>query len=69
MLDIGELSRVQCAMTAMYHVLLGPLTLGMAFLLSILGPVTVRSGYQRSTVVTDFWGTRFDINLDIGVYI
>lgn len=33
MLDIVELSRLQFALTAMYHFLFVPLTLGMAFLL------------------------------------
>ena len=32
MLDIVELSRLQFALTAMYHFLFVPLTLGMAFL-------------------------------------
>ena len=31
MLDIVELSRLQFALTAMYHFLFVPLTLGMAF--------------------------------------
>ena len=33
MFDIVELSRLQFALTAMYHFLFVPLTLGMAFLL------------------------------------
>ncbi len=37
MLDIVELSRLQFALTAMYHFLFVPLTLGMAFLLAIMG--------------------------------
>lgn len=32
--DIVELSRLQFALTAMYHFLFVPLTLGMAFLLA-----------------------------------
>ncbi len=36
MLDIVELSRLQFALTAMYHFLFVPLTLGMAFLLAIM---------------------------------
>lgn len=35
MLDIVELSRLQFALTAMYHFLFVPLTLGMAFLLVV----------------------------------
>ena len=40
MLDIVELSRLQFALTAMYHFLFVPLTLGMAFLLAIMETVT-----------------------------
>lgn len=39
MLDIVELSRLQFALTAMYHFLFVPLTLGMAFLLAIMETV------------------------------
>lgn len=41
MLDIVELSRLQFALTAMYHFLFVPLTLGMAFLLAIMETVYV----------------------------
>ncbi|GAK84467.1 cytochrome d ubiquinol oxidase subunit I [Vibrio ponticus] len=34
MIDIVDLSRLQFALTAMYHFLFVPLTLGMAFLLA-----------------------------------
>lgn len=43
MLDIVELSRLQFALTAMYHFLFVPLTLGMAFLLAIMETVYVLS--------------------------
>ena len=46
MLDIVELSRLQFALTAMYHFLFVPLTLGMAFLLAIMETVYVLSGKQ-----------------------
>ncbi len=35
MFDIVELSRLQFALTTMYHFLFVPLTLGMAFLLAL----------------------------------
>lgn len=39
--DVVELSRLQFALTAMYHFLFVPLTLGMAFLLAIMESVYV----------------------------
>ncbi len=56
MLDIVELSRLQFALTAMYHFLFVPLTLGMAFLLAIMETVYVLSGKQIYKDMTKFWG-------------
>jgi len=41
MFDIVELSRLQFALTAMYHFLFVPLTLGMAFLLAIMATAPI----------------------------
>lgn len=54
MLDIVELSRLQFALTAMYHFLFVPLTLGMAFLLAIMETVYVLSGKQIYKDMTSF---------------
>lgn len=45
---VVDLSRLQFAMTAMYHFLFVPLTLGLAFLLAIMESVYVMTG-SRST--------------------
>lgn len=47
MLDIVELSRLQFALTAMYHFLFVPLTLGMAFLLTSLWKRSTSSPANR----------------------
>ncbi|BDH46644.1 cytochrome bd-I ubiquinol oxidase subunit I [Salmonella enterica subsp. enterica serovar Choleraesuis] len=67
MLDIVELSRLQFAMTAMYHFLFVPLTLGMAFLLAIMETVYVLTGKQIYKDMTKFWGKLFGINFALGV--
>ncbi|MFH8133819.1 cytochrome ubiquinol oxidase subunit I [Pantoea osteomyelitidis] len=67
MLDIVELSRLQFALTAMYHFLFVPLTLGMAFLLAIMETVYVLSGKQVYKDMTKFWGKLFGINFALGV--
>ncbi len=56
MLDIVELSRLQFALTAMYHFLFVPLTLGMAFLLAIMETVYVLSGKQIYKDMTQVLG-------------
>lgn len=67
MFDIVELSRLQFALTAMYHFLFVPLTLGMAFLLAIMETVYVLSGKQIYKDMTKFWGKLFAINFAPGV--
>ena len=67
MLDIVELSRLQFALTAMYHFLFVPLTLGMAFLLAIMETVYVLTGKQVYKDMTKFWGKLFGINFALGV--
>ncbi|HAV06454.1 MAG TPA: hypothetical protein DCX47_19255, partial [Pseudomonas sp.] len=44
--SVVDLSRLQFAMTAMYHFLFVPLTLGLAFLLAIMESVYVMTGKQ-----------------------
>lgn len=67
MLDIVELSRLQFALTAMYHFLFVPLTLGMAFMLAIMETIYVLSGKQVYKDMTKFWGKLFGINFALGV--
>src|SRR5476651_1365644 len=67
MFDIVELSRLQFALTAMYHFLFVPLTLGMAFLLAIMETVYVLSGKQIYKDMTKFWGKLFAVNFALGV--
>ena len=42
--DVVELSRLQFAMTAMYHFLFVPLTLGLSILVAIMETVYVMTG-------------------------
>lgn len=67
MFDVVELSRLQFALTAMYHFLFVPLTLGLAFLLAIMETVYVLSGKQIYKDMTKFWGKLFGINFALGV--
>ncbi len=66
-MDIVELSRLQFAVTAMYHFLFVPLTLGMAFLLAIMESVYVMTGKEIYKDMTRFWGKLFGINFALGV--
>ncbi|MCR2351145.1 cytochrome ubiquinol oxidase subunit I, partial [Salmonella enterica] len=61
-LDIVSLSRLQFAVTAMYHFLFVPLTLGLSILLAIMETVYVMTGRLIWRQMTKFWGTLFGIN-------
>lgn len=68
-MDIGiiELSRLQFAMTAMYHFLFVPLTLGLSILVAIMETVYVMTNRPIWRQMTKFWGTLFGINFVLGV--
>jgi cytochrome d ubiquinol oxidase subunit I len=65
--DVVQLSRLQFGLTAMYHFLFVPLTLGLALLLGIMESVYVMSGREIWRQMTKFWGTLFGINFAMGV--
>lgn len=64
---IVELSRLQFAMTAMYHFLFVPLTLGLSILVAIMETVYVMTNRPIWRQMTKFWGTLFGINFVLGV--
>ena len=64
---VVDLSRLQFAMTAMYHFLFVPLTLGLSFLLAIMESVYVMTGKQVYQDMVKFWGKLFGINFALGV--
>ncbi|WP_322010351.1 cytochrome ubiquinol oxidase subunit I [Paraburkholderia sp. J12] len=62
-----DLSRLQFAITALYHFLFVPLTLGLSWLLVIMESVYVMTGKQIYKDMTQFWGKLFAINFVMGV--
>jgi cytochrome d ubiquinol oxidase subunit I len=66
-MDVVTLSRVQFGLTAMYHFLFVPLTLGLALLLGIMESVYVMTGREIWKQMTKFWGVLFGINFAMGV--
>src|SRR5476651_1094933 len=66
-LDVVQLSRLQFAVTALYHFLFVPLTLGLSFLLAIMESAYVMTGRQIWRDMTRFWGKLFGINFAMGV--
>lgn len=64
---IVEISRLQFAVTAIYHFLFVPLTLGLAIILGIMESVYVMTGKEIWRDMTRFWGKLFAINFAMGV--
>jgi cytochrome d ubiquinol oxidase subunit I len=66
-LDIVALSRLQFAVTALYHFLFVPLTIGLSVLIAIMETVYVMTGRVVWRDMTKFWGALFGINFAMGV--
>jgi cytochrome d ubiquinol oxidase subunit I len=66
-LDVVTLSRAQFALTALYHFLFVPLTLGLSMILVIMEAVYVMTGREIWKRMTRFWGVLFGINFAMGV--
>ena len=66
-LSLVDWSRAQFALTAIYHWLFVPLTLGLSFILAIMETIYVRTGNEEWRRITRFWMTLFGINFAIGI--
>jgi cytochrome bd ubiquinol oxidase subunit I len=64
---VADWSRAQFAVTAMFHWIFVPLTLGLAFIVAIMETIYVRTGDAEWKRITRFWMTLFGINFAIGV--
>ena len=65
--DVVTLSRLQFALTALYHFLFVPLTLGLVWMLAIMESVYVMTGREVWKRMVQFWGVLFGINFAMGV--
>ncbi len=66
-LTVVDLSRLQFALTAMYHFLFVPLTMGLALIMAIMESVYVMTGREIWRDMTCFWGKLFGINFAMGI--
>ncbi len=66
-LSLVNWSRGQFALTAMYHWLFVPLTLGLSFIIAMMETIYVRTGNEAWKRTIKFWMTLFGINFAIGV--
>ena len=69
LLDVSLLdwSRLQFTITAMYHWIFVPLTLGLGVIQAIMETIYYRTGDEKWKKATKFWMVLFGINFAIGV--
>jgi cytochrome d ubiquinol oxidase subunit I len=66
-LSLVDWSRAQFALTAMYHWLFVPLTLGLSFIIAFMETIYYKTKDPEWKRITKFWMTLFGINFAIGV--
>jgi cytochrome d ubiquinol oxidase subunit I len=66
-LALVDWSRAQFALTALYHWIFVPITLGTSFIIAIMETIYVKTGQDIWKRITKFWMTLFGINFAIGV--
>ena len=67
LVSLVDWSRAQFALTAFYHWLFVPLTLGLSVIVAIMETMYVRSGDKKWLGLTKFWMRLFGINFAMGV--
>ncbi|MBJ6749293.1 cytochrome ubiquinol oxidase subunit I [Geomonas sp. Red421] len=67
MMDVLTLSRLQFAITSMFHFIFVPLTLGLSVLVAMMETRYVLTGNEMYKRMTKFWGKLFLINFALGV--
>lgn len=66
-MTVVDWSRWQFALTAIYHWLFVPLTLGLSVIVGVMETAYVRTGSESWLKATKFWMSLFGINFAIGV--
>ena len=65
--SLVDWSRLQFALTAIYHWLFVPLTLGLSVIVGVMETIYYRTKKEKWLACTKFWMTLFGINFAIGV--
>ena len=65
--SLVDWSRAQFALTALYHWIFVPLTLGLSFIIAFMETLYLKTGNEEWKRLTKFWMTLFGVNFAIGV--
>ena len=67
LINVVDWSRAQFALTAIYHWLFVPLTLGLGIIVAVMETIYLRKKDEKWLATTKFWMLLFGINFAIGV--
>lgn len=67
LINVVDWSRLQFAMTAIFHWLFVPLTLGLSVIVAVMESIYLKTGSHKWQSTTKFWMTLLGINFAIGV--
>ena len=67
LMTVVDWSRWQFALTAIYHWLFVPLTLGLSLIVAVMESLYLKTKSEKWLAATKFWMTLFGINFAIGV--
>ena len=67
LMTVVDWSRAQFALTACYHWLFVPLTLGLGIIIGVMETIYYRTRDEKWLATTKFWMTIFGVNFAIGV--
>src|SRR5438552_3145319 len=65
--DVFLLSRIQFALTIMFHYIFPPLSIGLGAIMVIMEGLYLRTGDARYHAMTKFWSRVFAVNFAMGV--
>lgn len=66
LMSVVDWSRAQFALTAMFHWLFVPLTLGLSVIVAIMETIYLRTKSSQWLAITKFWMSLFGINFAVG---
>jgi cytochrome d ubiquinol oxidase subunit I len=66
-MDVLMLSRIQFAVTTMFHFIFVPISLGLSLLVAFMETKYVKTGDELYLGMTKFWGKLFLINFALGI--
>ena len=66
-MDVVMLSRMQFAITIIYHFLFVPLTIGLVLLVAVMETLYARTRKDIYRKMAEFWGKLFTINFALGI--